>query len=264
MNKFLIIITVFALLVSFVALIPLTSANASGSVTLSPDVFSSGSTVLTVANGGSFGSGSTVYFYISTSQSSSGIIGGYDGKYTLGAGNTTLSNALFQMTVPSGLTNGTYYILAADSATVSAAEFAKPFKIYITDLSPNLIISGGQPTLAAGISGSGWDPDSVVSVYLDLGDGYSLTSLLLGTVSTGSNGFINAGSSVVMSQVPMGSYNIIGMETSSSSQNYGITADARISVSPYISVTPQDINGQAGASLTVNGYGFPSGSKIQS
>ncbi|MGC8579270.1 MAG: hypothetical protein ACP5MB_04335 [bacterium] len=47
-----------------------------------------------------------------------------------------------------------------------------------------------------------------------------------------------------------------------SGTNAGITADASISVSPVIFVSPYDISGAAGTVLTVTGYGFPAYAKI--
>ena len=93
-------IVAFVMLVSvMIVIVPGSSATASGSVTYSPSVFSAGVQTLTVASGGTFGSGSTVYFYLSTTTSSSGIIGSYIGYYTLSGGSTTLNNAHFMITV---------------------------------------------------------------------------------------------------------------------------------------------------------------------
>lgn len=66
-----IVLIVVIVMASVVLFTPLSSAQASGDVTYSPTVFSSGTTVLAEANGGSFGSGITVYFYLSTTTSSS-------------------------------------------------------------------------------------------------------------------------------------------------------------------------------------------------
>ena len=105
--KLLVILLATVVLASVFISPSLASAQASGSVSYSPTVYSSGSTVLAQATGGSFGSGSTVYFYISTTTSSSGIVGGYIGYFVLPSGTTTLSSAQVDFHIPS-ISPGSY------------------------------------------------------------------------------------------------------------------------------------------------------------
>jgi len=148
----------FLMIVSvMIFLVPQSSATASGSVNYTPSVFSINTATLTVANGGTFGSGSTIYFYISTTKSSTGIIGSYIGTYTLSGGVITLSNAHFRITIPSTISPGSYYILASDSPspTSTSAQFTAPFPIAVTSLLPAITVSGNQPTTAGSVRGTG-------------------------------------------------------------------------------------------------------------
>ncbi len=259
-----VIILVVAVMIASVVLLPsLTSAQASGSVSYSPTLYSSGSTVLVEASGGSFGSGSTVYFYISTTTSSSGIVGGYIGYSVLQSGTTTLSNAQVQFHVPS-ISPGSYYIIAGDtsSPTSSGAEFAVASPVTVSSLSPSITITGSQPTTQATVTGSGWDPSSTVSLYLAGPQGSSLYGTLLGTFTVTASGVVPSGTSFSIPEVAYGSYTVVAQESSSSSPNYGITADSPLSVTQYVSVSPYDISGSVGSTFTVTGYGFPSLSTI--
>ena len=257
--KIVIIFVVAIMIASLVFLPSMTSAQASGSVNYSPTVYSSDSTVLVEASGGSFGSGSTVYFYISTTTSSSGIVGGYIGYSVLQSGTTTLSDAQIQFHVPS-LSPGQYYIIAGDTAspTAAGAEFAIASPVTVSSLVPSIKISGSQPTTQGTVTGSGWDPSSTVSLYIAGPEGSSLYGTLLGTFTLTASGVFPSGAAFTVPEIAYGSYTVVAEESSSSSPNYGITADAQLSVTQYVSVSPYDISGSAGSSFTVTGYGFPS------
>ncbi len=259
-----IVLIVAIMLASVVLSTSFSSAQASGSVAYSPTVFSSGTTVLAEANGGSFGSGITVYFYLSTSPSSSGISGSYIGSVSLTAGSTTLSDAQVKFTIPS-VSAGTYYIIASDSssATSSGAEFASASQITVSTLKPSISVTGTQPTTTGTVAGSGWDPSSSISVYLAGPQGSSIFSTLLGTFTATSSGSIPSGSSFTLPEVASGSYTVVAQESSASS-NSGITADGSLTISPILSVSPYDISGAVGPQFTVYGYGFPSLATIPS
>ncbi|MEM4778177.1 MAG: hypothetical protein QW062_01880 [Thermoplasmatales archaeon] len=254
-----IVLVVLVMIASVVLVTSPSFAQASGTVTYSPVIFSAGTTVLAEASGGNFGSGSTVYFYLSTSESSSGITGSYIGSTALPGGATTLSNTQIKFTIPS-LSTGTYYIIASDSSspTSSGAQFTAAYQVTITSLKPSISISGTQPTTSATISGSGWDPSSTVSIYLAGPQGSSIYSTFLGEFTTTTSGSIPAGSSLILPEIAGGSYTVVAQETSSSSPNAGITADSSLTIQPIISVVPFDISGVSGSQFTVNGYGFPS------
>ena len=87
------------------------SYAASGSVTYDPSVFTNGQSTLVVANGGSFTAGAIVYFYVSSTDTF-GTSSAQVGSYTLPTGTTTLSNAVFHLSISE--TPGTYYIAASD------------------------------------------------------------------------------------------------------------------------------------------------------
>ncbi|MEM0128036.1 MAG: hypothetical protein QXO03_02995 [Thermoplasmatales archaeon] len=254
-----IVLVVAVMLASVMLLTSPSNAQASGTVTYSPVVFSAGTSVLAEASGGSFGSGTTVYFYLSTNTGSSGITGSYIGTTSLAGGTTTLSNTQVKFTIPS-ISAGTYYVIASDSSspTSSGAQFTSAYQVTVSTLKPSISVSGTQPTTSAAVSGSGWDPSSTVSLYLAGPQGSSIYSTFLGTFTTTTSGSIPSGSSLRLPNVAGGSYTVVAQETSSSSPNAGITADSSLSILPIISVSPFDISGVSGSQFTVNGYGFPS------
>ena len=257
--KSFVILLATVVVASMVLFPPLAYAQASGSVSYTPTVYSSGSTVLAQVTGGSFGSGSTVYFYISTTTSSSGIIGSYIGYFILPAGTTTLSSAQVDFHIPS-ISPGSYYIIAGDtsSPTATGAEFAVAYPVTVTSLSPSITVTGSQPTTQATVTGSGWDPSSSISLYLAGPQGTSIYSTLLTTFSVTASGAVPSGVTFSIPEVAYGSYTIVAQESSASSPNYGITADSPLSVTQYITVSPYDISGATGSTFTVTGYGFPS------
>ena len=193
---------------------PASSATASGSVSYTPTVFSAGVQTLTVASGGTFGSGSTVYFYISTTTSSAGIIGSYVGSYTLAGGTTTLSNSHFKIIIPSSIAPGSYYLLASDSSspTSSSAQFTSPALITVSSLSPIFSISGTQPTQPALVTGSGWDPYATVNLYLTGIDGTPLFNTYISSFTSGSSGSFTG--TFTIPSMASGTYTIIAEETS--------------------------------------------------
>jgi prefoldin subunit 5 len=238
-------------------------ATAAGSVSYTPDVFSSGSSsTLVSVNGGTFAAGSNVYFYLSTSDSYTGITGSYVGFVTLPSTSTTLNYMQTNFHIPS-VTAGTYYLFASDSSspTSSLAQFTSPSQATVTALNPSISVSGTQPTTKGTISGSGWDPSSTVDVYLAGSQGSPLYSVLLSSVAVTSSGSIASGTSFSVPSVAEGSYSVVAEEASSSTNN-GITADSTISITPLIAVSPFDSSGLLGSQFTVSGYGFPSLSTI--
>lgn len=258
-RKFEIMLAVGILVLSIFYTIPI-SAGASSAVSYSPGIYSSGGTVLADALGGDFGQGSTVYFYVSSQSSSSGIIGSYIGSYALPAGSTTLYYAHVEFTFPD-LTPGTYYILASNSPSPSSAsaQFSSAFGITVSSLKPTLTISGSQPMNPATLTGSGWDPGATVSLFLAGVDGTPLFSSVVGNFTATSSGSVPLGSEFTVPSVSMGSYTIVAEEVSSSSPNDGITSDSPMSVTPFMSVSPYDTSGTLGSSFNIYGYGFPAG-----
>jgi prefoldin subunit 5 len=236
--------------------------TAGGSVSYTPDIFSSGTTTLVSVNGGTFGAGSTVYFYLSTTDSYSGITGAYIGYVSVPATSTTLSYLQTKFSIPS-YAAGTYYLFASDSPspTSSTAQFTSPSQATLTALSPSLSISGTQPTTKGTISGSGWDPSSTVDAYIAGTPGSPLYATLLSTIAVTSSGSIASGTSFTIPYVAEGSYSVVAVEASSST-NSGITAASSISITPVIVVSPFDTSGLLSSQFTVSGYGFPSLSTI--
>ena len=290
-KKMLTVLITLAMVFSALAVLSLAAqpayATAGGTITLNPTTFgeSSGIPVATLvtANGGTFGSGSTVYFYLSSTSSSSGItIGGYTGyigSVSLPGGSTTLSNTV--VTLFSGATvalpTGSYYILASDSSspTATGAQFTSAVPVTVVSTQPSITISSTSPfTVGEKVyfSGTGWDPGASVSVYLNYAGGTVLTSF-----TATSTGFVPANEFFVVPAVSgtvptSGSYspaipplNVIAQETNTLSSSFpegGITADAVMNVEPSITVSPESTQGAAGSAFTITGSGFVAGQVI--
>jgi len=247
---------------------------ASGTVTYDPTVYTIGATAVSFASGGTFGAGSTVYFFLSVNDTSKGIIGnplapsGQIGSVTLAAGQTALNNVVSFM-MPSTLKPGTYYILAEDASLlgIPTGTFTGSAPITLTTLSPSITLSpmpgvSGHSTLEAQagsviyVSGSGFDKSSTISIYFD----YAGSSVLLNTTGA-PQGLFAYVPVTVPTDYPNATYAIVAQE-SSGSPNLGITADAMLNLAPSISVSPMSISGSTSSSFTITGYGFPSAAKI--
>jgi len=290
-KKMLTVLISLAMVFSALAVLSLAAqpayATASGSITLNPTTFgeSGGHPVATVvtANGGTFGSGSTVYFYLSSTASSSGItISGYTsyiGSVALPGGSTTLSNTVVTLfSSAAALTAGSYYILASDSSTPTAvgAQFTTAVPITVVSTQPSISITSSPPFTVGqqvSFSGSGWDSGASVSVYLNYAGGTVLTSFtatLTGAVPANEFFVVPAVSGTVTATG--GSYspaipalNVIAEETNALSGSFpqgGITADTTMNVAPSITVSPMSTQGAASSVFTITGSGFVAGQVI--
>ena len=234
---------------------------ASGTITSDPVVFaeSGGALVstITVFNGGSFGSGASVTFYLSTSTTfGSGKIQLSSSVSTIPAGTTTFSNFVTKLSGGSGLSAGTYYIAATDD---SGSTFTSPVSVtIISTAAPTISLSPSSvtPGTTVTVSGSNWDSGSTLALYLNYAGGTALISSFAAS-SLGSETFS------VPTNLPGSAggttYNVVAQETSSSSTNYGITADSSFTLSPEVTVTstPASISGATTSSFTLTGHGFP-------
>ena len=252
-KKMLTVMITVAMVFSALAVLSLATepafASSSGTITISPTVFTdhAGSSTLVIVNGGTFGSGATVNFY--QSATSSFPRGSSVGSYTLPAGTTTLSNAVVTF---STLASNTTYIAASDDK----ATFTNAVAVTVTSANPTLSLSPTSvtPGTSVTVSGSGWDSGSTLTLYLKYVGGTTLISSFPAS-ALGSETFS------VPTNLPGGnpavSYNVVAEETSSSSTNYGITADASFSLSPSVTLSVVSINGATSSSFTVTGHGFP-------
>ena len=227
--------------------------GASGSLTLDPTVFShSATSTIVLANGGTFGSGATVKFYASTTttfSSSNTVVG----TYSLSTGVTTLSNAAVTFN-PSLIAVGNWYIAASDD---SGTTFTTSTAITVTSINPKITLSSTSTTPGSTetVTGSGFDSGSTVTFYLSYATGTTLVS----SVPASS---LNSGATfTVPNNIPGSSsgvtYYVVAQESSASSTNYGITADASFSLTPSVTVSPNSISGATSSSFTITGHGFP-------
>jgi len=240
------------------------------------------------ATGGTFGSGTTVYFYWSTSNSASGIIptapSGTTVTYAfstqLGASQVSLSNTvlkpntLWSSTV--SLTAGeTIYLLASDTALTSTtsipatAQFAGSVPFTVTTLAPAITFetppssrplnyisapSGSQIL----VGGSGFSPTaSSVTFYMN---GTSTTLFTLPV----SSGIISQTLETVPTNVAaalvsgaVGYYGVMAVA------NTGESADGALQILPAVTLTPNVVGTTAGQTITVTGTGFAAGGWIQ-
>lgn len=226
---------------------------ASGSITLDPTVFShSATSTVVLANGGTFGSGSTVKFYASTTTSftsSDTVIG----TYTLPSGSTTLSNAAVTFN-PSLIAVGNWYVAASDD---SGTSFTGSVAVTVSSMNPKITLSSTSTTPGSieTVTGSGFDTSSVLTIYLS----YASGTMLVDSVSAPS---LNTGITfTVPDNIPGSSsgvtYYVVAQESSPSSTNDGITADASFSLTPSVSVSPLSISGASSSTFTMTGHGFP-------
>jgi len=224
-------------------------ASSSGSFTLDPTVFAVTSATTVVANGGSFGSGATIVFYASLTNSftsSSTKLG----TVTLSPGSTTLSNTVVKFSTSSLTAGDTYYTAASDD---SGATYAAGPQITVSAATPSITLSPTtqQPGNTVTLTGTGFDTGSTVTVYLNYAGG----SVLLSSVSYAS---LESGVTfTVPTNEPQGTYTVVAQESSSSSTNYGITADASLTIAPVVTVSPSSISGATTSTFTLTGHGFP-------
>ena len=241
-------------------------ATASGTVTYNPTTFgiSSGDAVETTvfASGGSFSSGATVYFYLSTTDSGTGISGTEIGSTILtSASPTTLDQKVTLFTSAEAVSAGTYYILASESSA-SPANFAFPVASS-TFVSYNPTVSFVHTNVKVGsnqeVTGSSFDPAASVTLFLS----YPGSSTVLGTTTTTSSGAFDT--HVTIPALAQGTYTVVAQETNSLSSNFvegGITADTQFTIVSAITVSPASISGASGTTLTITGSGFTAGATI--
>ena len=241
-------------------------ATASGTVTYNPTTFgiSSGDAVETTvfASGGSFSSGATVYFYLSTTDSGTGISGNEIGSTILtSASPTTLDQKVTLFTSAEAVSAGTYYILASESSA-SPANFAFPVASS-TFVSYNPTVSFVHTNVKVGsnqeVTGSSFDPAASVTLFLS----YPGSSTVLGTTTTTSSGAFDT--HVTIPALAQGTYTVVAQETNSLSSNFvegGITADTQFTIVSAITVSPASISGASGTTLTITGSGFTAGATI--
>ena len=253
---------------------------------LDPAVFGESSTGIltpTVAEigtgvvGSLYGAGSTVYFYLSTSSSSTGIIGSYVGSYTLPAGDTALpTGATFELFSGSvAASAGSYYILSSNSAnpTAAGATFPEYVAITVVSVQPTVVLNSpaSQPiTTTYGstvtVTGGGWNSGATVAVTLSYAGGTALTSALTADPSGAISGTFTVPalsgtvSSSGASLAP--AYTVVAQQTTSGTLQY-MTADASMNIAPSIVVSTESISGAAlSSTFNIAGNGFVSGQAI--
>lgn len=315
-KKMLTVMIALAMIFSALAVISFAAqpayAAASGTVTYNPTTFGVTSTsptngaVTTVAfvSGGTFSSGATVYFYLSTTDSATGLaLGGYAiGATVLGSSSPTSldqavtffpATATFSGVDTAGtvVTPGTYDILASQvtpptttaGLTTGTGSFAFPaaatqFVVQTASLTIlNALNDGaaiGSNALTVGGTGiaygTGFDSGASVNFYLSYPGGTTLTTGTansFGTVEAtftvpALSGTVNStlATTVFTTATP---YTVVAEEMNSYSASTfpqgGITADSSMDIAPTLTVSPVDIAGTSGTSLTLTGTGFPAG-----
>ena len=241
-------------------------AASSGTVTLNPTVFTAGSgtgtATTTLVNGGTFSQGATLTFYISPVNSFAAN-NSTIGSFSLGGTATSLSNnavSLFPLVAGTGagkylkvstLTAGdTYYVGVSDGSG-----FADAGAITIVSGTPILSLTspekaGSTDTLST-TSGHGFDSGSTVTVYLN----YVSGTVLISSVSAAD--LASGYSFTVPTNEPKGTYTVIAQETSpSTADNYQVTAQTSLAITPSVTASPISISGATSSSFTLTGHGF--------
>jgi hypothetical protein len=276
-KKMLTVLISLAMVFSALAVISMAAqpayATSSPNMTSDPAFFVPGvTTVSYISSGVTFPVGSVIYFYISTSTSATGIIGSYVGSTSLTAGSPTLANVV-NISIPSSVSPGSYYLLASDSSssTAAGATFPAFASITVSSISPEIALStssqvAGGTIYISSVASHPFDPASTIEVFLNY-PGSSI--VLITTVTTTSAGLIPSLTSfTVPTNEPQGTYTVVAQETSSLSTAFpngapdGITADASFTLYPSITVSVPDISGSTSSAFTITGYGFTAGAAI--
>ena len=287
---------VFGTLSAVLTSYPQANAAVDGGLIVNPATFGESRTGITYVltptivrvSGGTFKGGGTVYFYVSTTASSSGILAPFStspvGSVFLPNGQTTLSNTsveLFKGVSGSVDYAGSYYLLASNSSTASGAlvTYAAPITI-LEDEQPVLHIyvprtsmqATGLDALSVGSTGEAYgmnfDPGASVSVYLNIPGGTLLTSgmaSLTGVVDTFFTVPALSGTVSTAGSALAPSYTVIAEETNALSPSFpqgGVTADSTMDVMPKVSISPMSTSGALDSTLKITGSGFVQGQSI--
>ena len=252
---------------------------ASGTFSTTPGVFSAGVPTATLLDGGTFGTGSTIYLYLS----SNGVYASTDpqiGTVTIPANTNSFAYTLATITIPSGTPAGSYYILAEDliSGAPSGTFAVTSSTITVTTLTPTISVSPTSQTAGGSVllSGSGFDPSATISINLYESGAVPIAVTVKNpssvplTAVTGSGAIPADEYATVPDNLPMGVYSIVVTETTGT--NSGVTADASINIQPAVGVTLTNsyttpgmltaISGAAETSFYLSVFGFPAGATI--
>ena len=273
-KKMFTVLITLAMVFGVLSALPLATQSAyaaSGTFTVNPTTYTAGTatgtSTVAFVSGGTFGSGSTVLFFLSTTTSSSGIVPNSGapsnnaiGSVSLAAGTTSLSNVV-TFTMFSGAAPGTYYILAEDVISGSpSGTYALGPQVTIVTPAPTVSIASSVTVgSSVKVSGSSFDAGASITLYLN----YPGSSIVLGTTTTGASGSFST--HVTIPALAQGSYEVVAQETNTLSSTFpegGITADKSTTVVPSISVSPMSTNGAVGSALTITGSGFGAGQTI--
>jgi hypothetical protein len=240
---------------------------ASGTFALNPTVFTLGtglkSTISTVG-GGTFGSGGSLTFCVSTTTSFSASAS--VGTYVLAGGATSIpSGTVVTLSGGNSIVSaaGSYYIAVTDgSGCGGASTYTAGVAITVTSVAPTLTSPGTvEVGSSAGVAPSGgWDPSSTVTLYLSQPGG----STVLSTFTTTSGGSLPSAAAFTVPALAQGTYSIVAKETAgpATAASVGITADSTFTVNAAVTVTPFYYDGASGSTLTVSGTGFTASSTI--
>ncbi len=251
------------------------------SVTIAQVTDPSSAHAVIFANGGTFSSVTTFYFFWSTTNSfttyaSGSPSTGFTGTYTTDsftyspqAGSTTFTNALLTpaSTGPTNVIAGqTLYLLVSDVTplTVTSSVMGS-IAFTVSPYSPTITVTStvtGSTNVPAGqlvkIIGSGFAPTATgsASVYI-AADGVNMgigsISLINGAVAPkqyvtipNTLPYLSAGYHVYVADP-------VGAEI----------ATEPVTLIPWVTTTPLSISGAISSTLTINGYGFTAGEVIQ-
>ena len=254
----------FAVLLTLMLTLPIMSIAfitpayaASGTIRIFPTVFTKGTTTTVVVNGGVFGSGATVEFYISTDTEFVATGAGADtliATKILPAGQTSFSNTVVDFALSSITTTQQYYVAATDD---DGATWTAYVNVTVTAASLTLALdfSSGSPGTTIFFSGTGYTANGQVQILM--GAPQSPPGTLLKTVTADIYGMISG--SFTVPDLPSGNYKVYSVDMSSGLTN---GAGVTFTVTSAITVEPFVMSKNPGNVLTVKGRGFPAGLTI--
>jgi len=250
-----------AILLTLMLTLPLTSIAfitpvraASGTITLNPIAFTTTGTdvetTIAVANGGVFGSGATVEFWISedtTFTSTDTPIG----TVTLPAGQTSFINTVVELFgATEALASGTYYIAATDDGST----WTSYVEVTLTLRNPELNVIPPSvtpfPNTAVDFEGTDFEAGSTVRIYLSYPGGQLLTTVTASPAGTIEGSFI-------VPTLPEDTYDIIAQEVATT-----LSDSDTLDIVPGVLLSKYALGKPAGQAFNVYGYGFAAGATI--
>jgi hypothetical protein len=232
---------------------PVTEA-AAGTISINPTKFSSGISTTAVLNGGIFGSGATVWIYMSrnpTFGDGDDILVTPD-PVRLPAGQTSFVNTVVTIRPPTVTVDTEYYLAATDDGRT----WTSPVKVIVTTQRPSITLPptaqdpGVAPGASVRVDGVDFTPGQTVTIYLERPGGPVLAS----GITVRPDGTFTA--TFTVPTIARDTYRVIAQQADT------LQAEALLRIAPTV-VSPFSIRGGAGESFTLVARGLLPGKTIE-